>query len=71
MISYGDCLGCNGHQCTVCKWREQIPSLSAENFIKNKAKPVIQYWCSECDALLNKYDKYCHNCGRAIDWGNL
>lgn len=33
--------------------------------------PVIQYWCSECDALLQKYDKYCHNCGAFINWNNI
>lgn len=34
----------------------------------NIGHPVVQYWCSECDALLRKYDKYCHNCGCKIDW---
>lgn len=39
---------------------------------KNKeAHPVTQYWCSECDALLNKYAKYCHNCGSKINWDNV
>lgn len=33
-----------------------------------KKKPTIQFWCPNCDALLNKYDKFCHNCGNEIDW---
>lgn len=47
-------------------------NLMIDNMIKDvkpiKGFPVIQYWCSQCDALLNKYDKYCHNCGIEIDW---
>lgn len=37
----------------------------------NKPKPVkptVQYYCSLCDAIVDKYDKYCHNCGMPIDW---
>lgn len=37
----------------------------------NKLKPIIQYWCPNCDALLNKYDKYCHNCGKPLNWDDI
>lgn len=30
--------------------------------------PIAQYGCSECEASLNKYDNYCHNCGVKINW---
>lgn len=33
--------------------------------------PILQYWCSECDAMLIKYSKYCHNCGIKINWDNV
>jgi len=34
-------------------------------------KPSIQYLCSECDALIDKRDKYCSNCGSKIDWSDF
>lgn len=71
MISYSDCIGCDGHQCTACKWLGPTSLPSAENLIKYKAKPVIRYWCSKCDGLINKYDKFCHNCGWGIDWSEI
>ena len=36
-----------------------------------KGFPVVQYWCSECEASLDKYDKYCHNCGIEINWEKM
>lgn len=38
---------------------------------KNKANPIIQYWCSNCDAILTYHQKYCHNCGKEIDWEQI
>lgn len=35
------------------------------------SKPKIQYWCNECDALLNKFANYCHNCGVKLDWSEI
>ena len=37
----------------------------------NKKVPVIQYWCPDCDAILDKYQKFCHNCGLELDWDRL
>lgn len=39
--------------------------------VQPMAYPVVQYWCSKCEALLNKYDKFCHNCGLAINWDDV
>ncbi len=36
-----------------------------------KVKPVIQYWCNYCDSVLTPHQKYCHNCGREIDWSEI
>ena len=30
----------------------------------------VCYDCPECGVKVNRYDKYCFNCGQAIDWGN-
>lgn len=38
---------------------------------KEIVTPIIQYWCNNCDSLLNPYQKYCHNCGKEIDWSNI
>ena len=37
----------------------------------NKKAPVIQYWCPDCDAILDKYQKFCHNCGLELDRDRL
>lgn len=36
-----------------------------------KVKPTIQYWCNNCDSILTPYQKYCHNCGKEIDWSEI
>lgn len=38
---------------------------------KNKANPIIQYWCGNCDSILTPHQKYCHNCGKQIDWEQI
>lgn len=60
--------------CNHCSNNNDISKTTTDNLIKvtevKIGHPVIQYWCSECDALLRKYDKYCHNCGAFINWYN-
>lgn len=46
--------------------QQQIPPQN-----KERLKPVIQYWCPKCDALLSKYQKYCHNCASPLDWADI
>lgn len=29
----------------------------------------VCYDCPGCGVKINRYDKYCFNCGQAIDWG--
>lgn len=30
------------------------------------------YWCSKCDcSSIQRYDKFCHECGQRLDWSNL
>lgn len=36
-----------------------------------KVKPTIQYWCDYCDSVLTPHQKYCHNCGKEIDWSEI
>lgn len=27
------------------------------------------YWCSKCDcSSIQRYDKFCHECGQRLDW---
>lgn len=40
-------------------------------YIPTKVKPTIQYWCNNCDSVLTPYQKYCHNCGKEIDWSEI
>ena len=39
---------------------------------QNRRKRIIGiqnfYKCSVCDTVLRRTDKYCHECGQAIDW---
>lgn len=42
-----------------------VTTLNLEN--EKEYAPTIQYWCPRCDALLDKYDNYCHNCGCKLD----
>lgn len=29
----------------------------------------LMYWCSKCDcSSIQRYDKYCHECGQRLDW---
>lgn len=59
-----DCSYCDKKKCTVCRCTFNYGN---ENKV-TVGHPIIQYWCSECDAILDKCDKYCHNCGCKIDW---
>ena len=36
-----------------------------------KVKPTIQYWCGNCESILTPHQKYCHNCGKEIDWSDI
>lgn len=36
-----------------------------------KRKPVVQYWCPNCDASLDKWQRFCHCCGQEIDWEDI
>lgn len=36
-----------------------------------KIKPTVQYWCGNCESILTLYQKYCHNCGKEIDWSEI
>ena len=67
-----NCILAGTDACNHCSNNDNIPKITTDNLIKvtelKVGHPVIQYWCSECDALLRKYDKYCHNCGCFISW---
>jgi len=34
-------------------------------------EPITQYQCLKCRTILNKFDRYCHNCGSKIDWSDF
>lgn len=40
-------------------------------FVPVKVKPTVQYWCDNCDSVLTPHQKYCHNCGKEIDWSEI
>lgn len=59
------CLSCSNYK-SMSELIKMIPNKSTEKPVFKKIKkliPEVQYWCPECSALLNKYDKFCHNCG--------
>lgn len=31
-------------------------------------KPKITYLCPHCEAIIDKWDNFCHNCGKSINW---
>lgn len=49
----------------------QYPSEWKEIHVPIKVNPTVQYWCSNCDAILTYHQKYCHNCGKQIDWEQI
>lgn len=49
----------------------QYPSEWKESHTPIKIKPTIQYWCGNCDSALTSHQKYCHNCGKEIDWSDI
>lgn len=69
------CKNCNNksNQYVEYKTTYFTPEKYQINYYKKdkKKKPILQYWCPDCDALLNKYDKFCHNCGIRLDWEGI
>lgn len=49
----------------------QYPSEWKEVHTPAKVKPTVQYWCDNCDSVLTPHQKYCHNCGKEIDWSDI
>lgn len=49
------------------KSNKNIYYYSATN-LPRKIRPIIQYWCSNCESILIPYQKYCHNCGKEVNW---
>lgn len=49
----------------------QYPSEWKEVHTPAKMKPTVQYWCGNCDSVLTPHQKYCHNCGKEIDWSEI
>ncbi len=70
------CLSCNNYQNAFGSINYSPFTITKTIFIDpaedkpKKVVPVKQYWCDNCDALLTIYQKYCHNCGKEIDWTN-
>lgn len=38
--------------------------------MKSPKKPILQCYCPYCESIVEKYDKYCHNCGEKLDWSD-
>lgn len=69
------CLSCNNYANNITSIpynHEKIIVPTIPNLIeqKEKIKPIKEYYCSNCESLLTIYQKYCHNCGKEIDWNN-
>lgn len=47
------------------------PPESDRIYVPMKVKPTVQYWCSNCDSALTPHQKYCHNCGKELDWSEI
>lgn len=70
------CKNCNNNktnQYVEYKTTYFTPEMYKIDYYKKdeKKKPILQYWCPDCDALLNKYDKFCHNCRLRLDWEDI
>jgi uncharacterized OB-fold protein len=56
--------------CNNCPNNLYSPELT-RIYTSTKVKPTVQYWCDNCDSMLIPYQKYCHNCGKEIDWSEI
>lgn len=69
------CNNCpNNSSVTEFSFKAPTKIIVEKEFVDTEHKeghPILQYWCSECDALLMKYSKYCHNCGIKINWNDV
>lgn len=52
------CQGCRDHRGAQGGQINHVPYVDAHGFIK----------CSYCQSVLRKTDRYCHECGKKIDW---
>lgn len=57
---------------TMCKHavceKEQV---SVHTHIEQSSSGVVcRYICSHCQTAINRGDRYCHECGRALQWGD-
>ena len=60
----------------IVKMSKQATEILIEILEQNKPSPVDMegagsnwvYVCGECHAALDSWDKYCHECGRRIQW---
>lgn len=78
-----ECIQCNANKKAYEALEKQIPKKPRrEPFVNIHSENLINYFrrCPSCDAIVAKYretqvcpkpiDKYCWNCGQALDWSN-
>lgn len=56
-------------------WKEQIEickmSISAlEKQIPKKPSETEKARCIHCGCVVKQYERFCHNCGQSLDWGD-